>query len=364
MASGAEYFLKHTLGEDFLESLNKVELWKPGTKSTTDHEEIRTALQIVPRTIMALLIRELSPMMVGQNKSIPLFVAGNATLFVTKHERDVYSGEIVQVSKKIAEFKFRSLPGIGLVIMSTFELYDMENLINTPPQNPQVPTPPIQDDMATKVQRLIDERLALHDLVHQVVDKKIEQREAIHKLMLEKLGQELRDSKEWAQHLHDKYYKAKMNIRDVTQIAKDPGNAGADEYLRGMANGLEVADATINEHEPDFVEPPKDTSPPKQQKIEKSSEKRKRPLTEFLEKAKKKHEYSVVMAKGENVHCPDCDKNIFDGKVFSGCVCLGDDMERKVFIKKEQDGVRVRFSKGWDEENIEMLLEVLRKKRG
>src|SRR5208282_6851328 len=123
MASGAEYFLKHTLGEDFLESLTKTELWKPGTKSTTDHEEIRTALQIVPRTVMALLIRELSTMEVGQNKAIPLFVASNATLNVTKHERDVYSGDIVCTGKKVTEFKFRSLPGVGLVIMSTFELY-------------------------------------------------------------------------------------------------------------------------------------------------------------------------------------------------------------------------------------------------
>ena len=58
------------------------------------------------------------------------------------------------------------------------------------------------------------------------------------------------------------------------------------------------------------------------------------------------------------------EKNIFDGKAFSGCICLGDDMDRKLFIKKTEDGVKVRFSKGWDKENIEMLLEVLRRKRG
>jgi hypothetical protein len=88
------------------------------------------------------------------------------------------------------------------------------------------------------------------------------------------------------------------------------------------------------------------------------------PLQAFLEKTERKREYSVFMAKGETVHCPDCGKNIFDGKVFSGCICLGDDMERKVFIKKSEDSIKVRFSKGWDQENIEMLLEVLRKKRG
>ena len=38
MASGAEYFLKKALGEDFMESLQKFELWKPGTKSTVATE--------------------------------------------------------------------------------------------------------------------------------------------------------------------------------------------------------------------------------------------------------------------------------------------------------------------------------------
>jgi len=137
-----------------------------------------------------------------------------------------------------------------------------------------------------KVQKLIDEKLALHDLAEKVVDNKLMQRDAVHQLVMRKLT--------------------------------------------------------------DMIEEPK----------------KKRPLTEFLEKSKKKHEYSVVMAKGENADCPDCGKNIFNGKVFSGCVCFGDDMERKVFIKKEKDGIKVRFSKGWDEENIEMLLEVLRKKHG
>ena len=350
MASGAEYFLKHTLGEDFMESLQKVELWKPGTKTTIDHEELRTALQIVPRTIMALLIRELAPLNVGDNHKVHLPVPGGATLCVTKHERDVYSGDITQGPKKVVDFKFRALPGVGLVIMSAFELYDWENLLSadhpTVPQNPQVP-----EDTSSKVQKLIDDRLALHDLIGKVVDKRIMEKDAVHQLVLRRLSEMVAETE-----------KIKKDIADVTKIAKDPGNAHADEYMRGMANGLEVANSVANKKEPEFVEPPKDTSPPKQ--MDKSVEKKKRPLAEFLEKAKKKHEYSVVMAKGENFHCPDCGKNIFDGKAFSGCVCLGDDMERKVFVKKERDGVKIRFSKGWDEENIEMLLEVLRRKHG
>src|SRR5579863_481385 len=306
MASGAEYFLKHTLGEDFLESLVKVELWKPGTKSTTDHEEIRTALQIVPRTVIALLIKELSPMLIGDNKAIQLPVSDDATLNATKHERDVYSGDIVCGGKKLTEFKFRSIPGVGLVIMSTFELYDMDNLINSPAQDPEPSTPAVN----LKIQKLIDERLALHDLIGQVVDKKIMEKDAVHQLVMRKLTEMMEDRKK---------------IVEITKIQEE-STLQSDPYFRGMTNGMKVSESIVTKKEPKFVEAPK----------------KKRPLAEFLEKAKKKHEYSVVMAKGEQVDCPDCGKNIFDGKVFASCICFGD--SGKVFIKKEKDGIKVRFS--------------------
>lgn len=337
MDSGANYFLKKTLGEDFLESLQKVELWKPGTKSTLDHEEMRTALQIVPRTVIALLIRELSGLSIGQNKRIELFVSSGAFLNVTKHERDVYSGDIDQGGKKLTEFKFRSLPGIGLVIMSTFELYDMENLINAPAKEQSAPS----EDLGLKVQRMIDERLALHDLVERVVDKKMSQKEAIHNMLLTKLTEELKKERENNQ-----------KIAEIRQI-QEGSTPQSDPYFQGMTNGIEVANSIANGKEPKFVEAPK--------KMKKSS-----PVKDFLEarKAKlKKMEYSIHMSKSE-IDCPDCGKNIFNGKVFSGCICLGDDMERKVFIKKSENELTIRFSRGWDQENIEMLLEVLRRKRG
>jgi hypothetical protein len=344
MASSADYFLSKTLGEDFLQSLEKVELWKPGTKSTIDHEEMRTALQIVPRTIMALLIRELAPLNIGQNHRIQLPVPGGATLNVTKHERDVYSGDINQAGKIVVDFKLRALPGVGLIIMSSFELYDMDSLINQPQ-----PAQPVHEDISAKVQKLIDERLELHDLIGRVVDKKIMEKDAVHQLVLRKLTEMMEVNKK---------------IVEIAHVQEDSTKNSGEEYHRGMTNGMKVLESVVTGKEPKFIDPPQDNSPPKHEKMEKGAEKKKRPLAEFLEKSKKKHEYSVVMAKGEQVDCPDCGNNIFNGKIFSGCICLGDDMERKVFIKKEVDGIKVRFSKGWDEENIEMLLEVLRKKRG
>jgi hypothetical protein len=124
----ADVFLKKTLGDDFLESLQKFDLWKPDTKSVTDHSEIFQGLQIVPRVVMSLLIRELVPMNMDDTKEIKLPVASDSLMRVTKHGPDVYSGEIIDNNKKLTEFKFRPIPGIGLVIMSAYQLYSMDDL--------------------------------------------------------------------------------------------------------------------------------------------------------------------------------------------------------------------------------------------
>lgn len=304
MAFNADYFLSKTLGKDFFESLTKFELWKPGTRTTVDHEEIKTALQIVPRTVMSHVVHHLSSMAVGETKEtqIPIQEMG-VMLRVTKHERDVYSGDIVQENKVVVDFKYRSIPGVALVIMSAFELYDTSKLLETPKDAPS-------EDITKKVQQLIDERLALHDLIGKVVDKKIEERDAIKQLLMAKLSEAL-------------------PVKEV--VAEEP--------------------VAVLEEIP----------------MAKSSAKKQSPLKGFLDKRKSKvkpTEFSIEMAKGEQVHCPDCKKNIFDGNAFSGCVCLGDDMDKKIYVKKTEDGIKMRFGRGWDAENIEMLLEVLRSKRG
>lgn len=307
MSSNANHFLKKTLGEDFFESLQKFEIWKPGTKTVLDHEEIKTALHIVPRTVLTILVRELTPMEIGETKEIPIPTSGaQAFMKVTKHERDVYSGEIIQDNKKLSEFKYRSIPGVGLIIMSAFEMYNTEEL-------EVVGTPEVPHDAEKKIQSIIEERIALHDLVNKVVDKRLMEKEAVQQIMLAKLTESLTHK----------------------QTAKNPSDESYTEDFSARVND----------------------------KLNKSIKKGS-PLKGFLENRKKPKEFAVHMAKGENVNCPDCKKNIFDGKLFSGCICLGDDMEKKVFIKKTEEGIKVRFSKGWDQENIEMLLEVLRKRNG
>jgi len=314
MASNSNYFLKKTLGEDFFESLAKFELWKPGTRTTVDHEEIKTALMIVPRTIMALVIRELSPMQIGETKEFGLPIEGsqNAMVRLTKHERDVYSGEVLEDNKLVVDFKYRSIPGVGLIIMSAFELYDTEQLTK---DNKQAPP----EDVNQKIQHMIDERMALHSMVSRVVDKKLQERDAIKQLILEKISQAL---------------PVKEEMKEEPKQEEKPV-----EMVHPALAEVHMA----------------------------KSVKKESPLKNFLEHKKNKlkpTEFSIEMAKGEHVDCPDCKKNIFDGTVFSGCVCLGDDMDKKIYIKKTEEGMKIRFGRGWDPENIEMLLEVLRSKRG
>lgn len=336
MASDVNHFLSKTLGEDFMESLTKFELWKPGTKTTIDHEEIKTALMIVPRTIMAILIRELAPMQIGDMKEFGLQIekAATALVKVTKHERDVFSGEILENNKIVVDFKYRSIPGVGLVIMSAFELYDNEKLVE---HNKHAPS----EDITQKVQHLIEERLALHDLVGKVVDRKIEQRDAIQQLILAKINQDHKEK--W-----EETSKKSEGIANITKIQSEDPVSKKDEYFRGMANGLQVANSIANGVEPKFIDP--------------ASSKKISPLKDFLDKKKNKTkpiEYSIEMNKGEKVQCPDCGKNIFDGKAFSACICYGD--SGKIYIKKTEEGIKIRFGKQWDVENMQMLLEVLRK---
>ena len=335
VAGSAKFFLNKTLGADFMEELSKTEIYKAGTRTVTDISDMHLGLKIVPRALMSFLVNHLSSMQIGETKELELPVKERRPLMrVTKHERDCFSGEIEDstekyTDKKVAEFKYRSIPGIGLIVMSTFELYLLDDLEKNP-----VPVP---QDLQAQVQKMIDERMALHDLIGKVIDKKIAERDAIQQLVLAKLNEavKLEEKKKDISELR--------NLNESTTPQKDP-------YFRGMTNGLAVAEAVITEKEPKLVGAPK---------------KRKSPVIDFLDKRKKKlkkNEFKVELVKNEQINCPDCGQNIFNDNVFSACVCYGDC--GKVFLKKTENGITVRFSKSWDPENIEMLLEVLRKKHG
>ena len=293
--------LKSILDNEFLESLAKsADLYKIGANSVLDPEEIRIGLKVVPRAVMAMLISELAPMEINSHKDIKLPFGKNAYMAANKNAADDFTGSVYSDNKLVYDFKNRSIPGLGIILLSTFELYDVDSLSESKKESV---------DHGDKIQRMIDERMELHSLVSRVVEDKIAQREAIHKLMMNKLDEALKVA----------------SAPSISPIPQKP---------------LEMD--------------PKDII-----KKEKPA-KKELPLKKFLDRKKKPREYSVEMSKSEKVNCPDCAQTIFGMGGFSSCLCFGENMGSKIWIKKTEDGVSLKFSRNWTSDNIEMLLEILR----
>jgi hypothetical protein len=181
--------IKSMLGEDFFESLEKSDVYKMYNRSVTSLDEVSTGLKIVPRAVMSFLISSLSHLDAGDNKNLELPFAPDCSMQVTKKDQDVFSGYIYSKGKKINEFSNRSIPGIGLVLMTTFELYDVEELKEAKEKEKE-------SFNVSKLQEMIDERLRLHSLISRVVDQKIAQRDAVEILVKEKLAQALQQKEE------------------------------------------------------------------------------------------------------------------------------------------------------------------------
>lgn len=277
--------IKNMLGDTFLEDLSKVEVFKPITQTVVDHQELASALKIVPRIVMSWLIKNLTPMKSGDviKIDIPFSQSKNSRLEAKKLTDDVYSGEILKDNNVVNRFLYRTIPGIGLIILTTFEMYEIEELDKEQPK-----------DVGNFIQSLIDEKLKLKDLVEKVVDKKLSERDAIENLVLAKINSKM----------------AEKNI------------------------------------ETNFVDL-------------KSTKKESKPLKSFLDKRKNK-QHAVPLKKSE-ICCPDCGDIVLKNDSITPCICYGENRKSKISLKKNDSNYLLTFSNGWDKENIEMILELLRK---
>lgn len=296
----------------FVEKLEKNELYKKSSGTTLDPNEIRIGLQIVPKAVMKFLVINVSPMEIGTGKDFSLDVItgqGNI-LSVTKHGHDVYSGNIHKEGKIIMTFDYRSLPGVGIVIMSTFELYDIDNL--------DVAKITPADDEAFKnksmlLDEMVDDKIRLMCLIESVVDKKMAQKDALEQMFNIRMTQSLR---------HE--------VKPIVEIKP-------------------IAEPVISAPLPSIV------------KVEEKLKSTK--LKDFLDKRQKKKEQKFVfkMEKAEAV-CPHCREALFSEGIFSGCVCLGEDQQNQILVAKSETGVQFAFHKSWDNENIQMVLEAIKNK--
>lgn len=301
--SNSRVFLKHYLGDSSIQQMAKSELFKESTSTVLDYDEIYKATQIVPKTVLALLHKELGEMKDDENKDFP-FKGDNekeATVHVKKHSADNYTGHIFRDGKVIARFKNRSLPGVGIILLSAFELYEFDKTATPAPQ---------AVEKEIEIDKLINERFALHSLISQVVDKKLSEREALDRAINDKMTRLLKDkpSKEESEEEEEEEPKEEMKKSDSAPVL------GAK-------------------------------------------------LKAFLDQKKmKKPIVQILMAKGETIDCPDCGQVIFKDEKMTGCVCMGDSRQGKIFIKKTESGVSVRFSKDWDEESVQLLLQTIRQR--
>ncbi len=190
MKKSEETLIKNILGEDFFEVLAKSAIYKPRTASSASIEEIKIGLQIVPRTILTFLKAKLLPLQIGSIKTIEMDfgTASGSKIEIMKQGNDDYSGSIIGVhGEKHYSFEHRSIPGLGLVLLSTFELYDLENLEEAVKPVKQEEAPE-HFNKINDLQQIINERLLLHELVDRVVSDKMRQRDAVQSMVSYRLN--------------------------------------------------------------------------------------------------------------------------------------------------------------------------------
>lgn len=175
------------LGEDFLDNLAKSDIGAVinlRTQTGVSPEELRIALEIVPRTILSYLFSNLKWRATGDIIDLELPFAINALMHIEKKGPDSYSGEVIQDGERLTHFKHRALPSLGLILLSTFELYDMALLdeIKEPPQKEETV------NHIDKIQDMIDQKLLMNRLIEDVVDRRVSEREAIDRLIKERLN--------------------------------------------------------------------------------------------------------------------------------------------------------------------------------
>lgn len=174
--------IKNFLGEKFISSLQKEEMasgiYKPSANVSIEIDDIYTSLKIVPKFVLEWVYENIKYMKKGDNRdlSIPSCWTDGVehNLHIDKHDHDVFSGEITANGDKITSFKYRSLPAIGLILLSTFELYDIEKL------DEKKDLKHIPQHSSSDIDRSILNALKLKMAIQSVLDGEKEEKEAIN----------------------------------------------------------------------------------------------------------------------------------------------------------------------------------------
>jgi len=300
--------IKSILGDDIFDTLKKYEIFKPETRTVVDPAEIKIALEIVPRSVLSFLFSNLKDKQIGDTIDLELPFVNNSKLLMNKAGNDSYSGEIIKDGKRISEFKYRSLPSVGLILLTTFELYDTDLLNEIKENLPNNETKEnlyskAYDSKVNRLQDIIDERLSLNKLVNGVLSRELSYKDAIDNLIREKLN------------------------NDLFAVNNNPI----------MRNRIDI----------DPLE-----------------ENKKSKLRLFLENRERKRQQTIDSFDKAEIVCPDCSGILFKNEnknKIKLCLCFGEHMGKKISFKKTENGqIKFNFPKTFDIDNIEMLLEAFK----
>ena len=204
-------FLYGTIGKEGVEELKKFEaaLYKPQSNLTVSIDEMVSGLKIVPRAVLSFLKEHLLSMEIGSSKDINIPFKQKTELHIEKIDTDVYNGSVLQNNKAAASFKFRSLPGVGLTLLTALELYDIANL-----ESEQSKTNQTLENGAD-IQKEIDKKIKVGILIEKVKNGEISYRNAVQELVQSAMLSTLSHSLE-----KDMQFKIPQNVKKKKKNGK------------------------------------------------------------------------------------------------------------------------------------------------
>ena len=261
-------FVKAAIGDEGFEELRKGQIYRSSTNTAILEEELDAALRIVPRTLLAFLVYHLKPMSAGEEKVLE--IPGNPECYVrlNKVDTDIYMGEFIKNGQMVHRFKNATIPNIGTHLVTYFEMYDTILEGSEPEKKDQEP-------LNVKIQRIVEEKIALRDMVSRVVDKKLEEREAIQQMVLNRIASSMTTPQA-----------EKPEV--IIEIKEDSEDGGLD---------LDKKEDKVE------LEPHKKQLQNMREKLAKINKEKNISKTE--------NNFVSVMMADESTHCPGCRKKIF-----------------------------------------------------
>ena len=304
MNKGQKNFLDGCLGAGSCELLSKA-IHREGFTVNFDQVEQYLAMLAVPHTILAWVNSVCRQLADGGNREFDIPGHGSK-LLLNKIANDIYSGQIVEDGKVLHRFSNLTIPQLAGNIMTALEMYED-----------------------------LDAKVSGHKAVMEVIAPLIEKLVAAHA--------------------------APAPVQIVINAA--PAAQPAPVVVPSL-----VQTPPVMKEEPKAAEETSESSSSTISKSEPTQHTNMQDEAKLSETARKIVQKAIGtrMTKAEmEVRCPDCGGQEFKGEKFVGCICMGDlATEANLKVLKSEDGnFRIEFGRGWDQDNIEMLLEILKRKQ-